>query len=91
MFSKRSKREKIIDYLFGHLSECEKKRDFKKYTSSQIIKAIEKNSQESRRNWMLWIFKTSGKKNKKNKIYQFWRQNNQPKKLITNNFKHHGV
>jgi putative transposase len=38
-------------------------RDFKKFTSSEIIKAIEKNKHESRRNClpvgqtgMLWIF-----------------------------------
>ena len=30
---------------------------FKKYTSSKIIKAIEENEQESRRNGMLWLFK----------------------------------
>lgn len=28
-------------------------RDFKKFTSSSILKAIENNAQESRRNWML--------------------------------------
>ena len=31
-------------------------RDFKKYTSTQIVEAIE-TIPESRRNWMLWIFK----------------------------------
>ncbi|MEP2026646.1 hypothetical protein [Reichenbachiella sp.] len=41
---------------------------------------------------MLWIFKSAGKKNSNNKIYQFWcgttiRQNNQPKELETNKFK----
>ncbi len=61
-------------------------RDFKKFTSGKIIKAIEENKQESRRNWMLWIFKSAGKRNKKNKNYQFWRQNNQPKELVTNHF-----
>lgn len=32
------------------------------------------------------IFKSQGKKNSKNTNYQFWRQNNQPKELMTNNF-----
>ena len=62
-------------------------RDLKKFTSSQIIKAIEANQQESRRNWMLWIFRSAGERNKKNTTYQFWQQNNQPKELETNAFK----
>ena len=48
-------------------------RDFKKFTFSTIIKMIEENNQESRRNWMLWIFKSKGEKNNKNINYQFWR------------------
>ena len=61
-------------------------RDFKKFTSSTIVKMIEENKQESRRNWMLWIFKSQGEKNSKNTNYQFWRQNNHPKELVTNKF-----
>ena len=38
-------------------------RDFKKFTSSTILKAIEQNPQESRQNWMLWLFKAAGAKN----------------------------
>ena len=53
-------------------------RDFKKYTSTQIINAIEENERESRRNWMLWIFKKAGERNKRNEKYQFWRQDNHP-------------
>jgi putative transposase len=57
-------------------------RDFKKFTASTIIKMIEDSKNESRRNWMLWIFKSHGKKNSKNTNYQFWRQNNQAKELV---------
>ena len=53
-------------------------RDFKKFTSTNIVKAIENNRRESRRNWMLWIFKKAGEKNKRNFIYQFWQQENHP-------------
>jgi hypothetical protein len=53
-------------------------RDFKKFTSSNIIKAIENNTRESRKNWMLWIFKKAGEKNERNKNYQFWQQENHP-------------
>ena len=62
-------------------------RDFKKFTSTTIISSIEANKKESRKNWMLWIFKQAGEKNINNKIHQFWQQDNQPKELITNEFK----
>ncbi|WP_187262456.1 REP-associated tyrosine transposase [Pontibacter beigongshangensis] len=62
-------------------------RDFKKFTSSSILKAIEQNTQESRRNWMLWIFRTAGEKNGKNTRHQFWRHDNHPIELLTNKFK----
>ena len=58
-------------------------RDFKKYTSSKIIQAIKENEQESRRNWMLWVFKKAGEKNKRNETYQFWRQDNHPVECST--------
>ena len=61
-------------------------RDFKKFTSTQILDAIIKNKLESRKNWMLWLFKSAGAKNSNNKEYQFWRQNNQPKELVSNEF-----
>ncbi|MCX2742681.1 transposase [Mangrovivirga sp. M17] len=62
-------------------------RDFKKYTAKEILSAIDQNQSESRRNWMLWIFKQAGIKNTRNSSFQFWRQSNQPKELLTNRFK----
>lgn len=53
-------------------------RDFKKFTSAKIIKAIEENNKESRRNWMLWIFKKAGENNERNNNYQSWQQDNHP-------------
>jgi putative transposase len=53
-------------------------RDLKKYTSYKVIKAIEENPQESRKSWMLWIFKKAGEQNKRNEKYQFWQQENHP-------------
>lgn len=53
-------------------------RDFKKFTSGKIIMAISQNTKESRRGWMLWIFKKAGEKNKRNEDYQFWQQDNHP-------------
>jgi len=40
--------------------------DFKKFTSKQIIAAIQNNKQESRKVWMLFIFKQQGEKNSRN-------------------------
>ncbi len=59
-------------------------RDFKRHTSKQLLKLIEENKQESRKNWMLWIFKKAGERNSNNKNYQFWRQDNHPIELSTN-------
>ena len=61
-------------------------RDFKKYTSSRIIKSIKEEAGESRRNWMLWIFSQAGKKNSNNTAYQFWQQNNHAEELMSNKF-----
>jgi REP element-mobilizing transposase RayT len=36
-------------------------RDFKKFTSSEIVEAI-RTVPESRRNWMLWLFESAGKR-----------------------------
>ena len=48
--------------------------DFKKFTSKKLIKTIEENKQESRKEWMLDIFSKEGEKNSRNSNYQFWRQ-----------------
>jgi len=61
-------------------------RDFKKFASKQIIKAIEENPVESRKEWMLKIFKEAGEQNSRNKYFQFWRQDNQPKELYSERF-----
>jgi REP element-mobilizing transposase RayT len=61
-------------------------RDFKKFTSGTILKAIQDEATESRKNWMLWIFKQAGKSNPNNLNFQFWQQDNHPEELITNDF-----
>lgn len=50
-------------------------RDLKKFTSKKILESIQDEA-ESRRNWMLWIFKSAAQKNKRNQEFQFWRQDN---------------
>ncbi len=59
-------------------------RDLKKFTSRNILKAIIENPMESRKEWMLWMFKRAGANNGNNKEYQFWQQHNQPIELSDN-------
>lgn len=40
-------------------------RDFKKYTSVHICRQIEENDGESRKKWLLWIFRETAKKSNK--------------------------
>jgi putative transposase len=61
-------------------------RDFKKYTSKQIIQTIKDNPKESRRDWMLKIFEQAGAENSRNKNYQFWRQDNHPMEVYSLKF-----
>lgn len=56
-------------------------RDFKKHTAKQILKAIENNPQESRKEWLLWMFERAGKSKGSVSKYQFWQHNNQPIEL----------
>lgn len=56
-------------------------RDFKGFTSRKMLKTIEENAQESRKEWMLWMFEKAGKKNSNVKNRQFWQQNNKPIEL----------
>jgi putative transposase len=54
---------------------------FKEYTSKQLTKIIEENPQESRKEWMLWMFKRAGQKSSNVKNRQVWQHNNKPIEL----------
>lgn len=53
-------------------------RDFKKFTSRSLIKAINENPQESRKNWLINMFRFAGSSNKANEVFQFWQQDYHP-------------
>jgi putative transposase len=57
-------------------------RDFKKFTSKQITKAIIDNPKEGRKDWILEILKRAGASNSRNEQYQLWHQNNHPLECI---------
>ncbi len=56
-------------------------KEFKTFTSKKIVKSIEDNMLESRREWMLGLMKNAGEKNSNVTIRQFWQQHNKPIEL----------
>ena len=56
-------------------------RDFKGYTARKLIKAIQDNPQESRKEWLLLMMEQAGKINSNVKERQFWQQHNKPIEL----------
>ena len=60
-------------------------RDFKSFTSKQILKEIEEGN-ESRRNWMLITFKIAAAKHERNSAYQFWTHENHAMEIYSYKF-----
>lgn len=56
-------------------------RDFKRHTSKKVLKEIKTNPQESRKEWLLWMFERAGKKNTATNTCQFWQHHNKPIEL----------
>lgn len=59
-------------------------RDLKRHTAKALLRAIEENQQESRRDWMLWMFERAGQRNAHNTKYQFWQHESHPIELHSN-------
>ena len=59
-------------------------RDFKKFTSKEIIRTLLIESTESRRDWMLNRFEYAGKNDKKIKNYRFWQEGNDAQEIFLN-------
>lgn len=59
-------------------------RDFKTYTSKELFKMIAQNPAESRKEWMLQLFKNAGQENPLNVYHQFWQNENYPVALFSN-------
>ena len=65
--------------------------DFKKFTSKKLTDTILLNPGESRKKWMISIFKEAGELNSRNTNpiairYQFWQQDNQTKEIFSPQF-----
>ena len=58
--------------------------DFKRFTSKAIVKAIQTNPRESRKEFLLEQFKKAAQKSSNVKKHQFWRHDNKPIELWSN-------
>ena len=58
-------------------------RDLKKYSAVKILEAIQNHRQESRKNWMLWLFKSAAMKRSSNRHFQFWQHGSHPFELYS--------
>jgi len=54
---------------------------FKEYTAKELIRAIKENPKESRKEWLLDMFKQAGTKSSNVRNYQFWQHHNKPIEL----------
>ena len=58
--------------------------DFKRFTSKAIVKAIQENPRESRKEFLLEQFKKAAEKSSNVNEHQFWRHDNKPIELWSN-------
>ena len=61
-------------------------RDMKKHTSKQIVKAIEENNSDSKRELFLNQFYTAAKNSNRHKKHSFWQEANYPVELYSDKF-----
>jgi len=57
-------------------------RDFKRHTAKNILQSMQDES-ESRQEWLLSLLEEAGSKNRKNKKFQIWRQDNHPVEIYS--------
>ena len=60
--------------------------DFKKFTSKKIIAWLLESNKESRRDWMLDIFRQHALQTYRNESYQIWTHDNHPEVLYSRSF-----
>ena len=59
--------------------------DFKRFTSRAVVKSIQENPRESRKEFLLLTFKKAAEKSSNVRNCQFWRHDNKPIELWSNN------
>ena len=60
-------------------------RDFKSYTSKQLINSIQSEN-ESRREWMIFLLQRAAKKHKRNAHFQVWNHDNHAELIYSDKF-----
>jgi REP element-mobilizing transposase RayT len=73
-----------VHLIFRSIAEIKPEKllgDFKRFTSKKIVKAIQENPKESRKENLLEQFAKAGAKSSNVKQYQFWRHDNKPIEL----------
>ena len=58
--------------------------DLKRFTSRAIVNAIKENPKESRKDYLMTVFRSEAEKSSNVKNYQFWRHDNKPIELWSN-------
>ncbi len=76
----------IVGTHGGEHSVADIIRDFKKFTGRRLMEEIDKNTQESRRKWLLDRFRFAGANDKNIKDYRFWQRGYYPEKIYTQQF-----
>ncbi|MEO6284381.1 MAG: transposase [Dyadobacter sp.] len=61
-------------------------RDFKSFTAKEIIRLIDENPQESRKEWLLYMFRYFAKGSSPKCEFQFWQHHNHPISLVSKRF-----
>lgn len=74
----------IVSAEHGNLSDI--LRDLKKFTAVMILRKIAANPAESRKEWMLPIFRQAGEQCSKNEVFQFWQHDNHPEHIFSKPF-----
>ena len=60
-------------------------RDYKSYTAKQLLQLVESNQKESRKEWMMYMFRYFAKASKQNKEFMFWQKTSHPTEIFTVN------
>ena len=94
VYCRKSKGLKVYSYVImsnhvhcivsGENNLSDVVRDLKKFTSKEILKLLNENTQESRKEWLFMIFKYHAKFNKRVEKFQFWTHENHAVELTSN-------
>lgn len=58
-------------------------RDMKSFTAKKILEAIATNPRESRREWMMAMFREHGRRSAQNTEFMFWQKTNHPELMYS--------